>query len=133
MTARTLLLAGAAAAALVIAPSPGAAQEAAAEGGEGKVVYDRWCAGCHGVDGAGAGPGAATMLPRPRDVTRAQYQIRTTGSGELPTDADIMHIIDVGMPGTAMPGWEDLLTVAEREALVAYLKTFSRFFEGASE
>lgn len=99
----------------------------------GKDVYDRWCAGCHGVDGAGAGPGAATMLPRPRDFTRAQYQVRTTGTGELPTDADIMHVIDVGMPGTAMPGWEDALSRDEREALVAYLKSFSRFFESGPE
>jgi DMSO reductase family type II enzyme heme b subunit len=108
-----------------------AAQEQAAAGGEGKAVYDRWCAGCHGVDGKGVGPGAARMLPRPRDFTRAQYQIRTTASGELPTDADIRHVIDVGMPGTAMPGWEEILTEDERDQLVAYLKTFSRFFEGA--
>lgn len=99
----------------------------------GKDVYDRWCAGCHGVDGAGAGPGAATMLPRPRDFTRAQYQVRTTGTGELPTDADILHVIDVGMPGTAMPGWEDALGREERNALVAYLKSFSRFFENGPE
>lgn len=111
------------------APLPLQAQEQAEEENAlGREVYDQWCAGCHGVDGAGEGPGAARMLPRPRDFTRAQYQIRTTGSGELPTDEDILHIIDVGMPGTAMPGWEDILTRAERRALVDYLKTFSRFF-----
>jgi mono/diheme cytochrome c family protein len=110
--------------------APAAGQEAAA-GTEGKAVYDKWCAGCHGVDGKGAGPGAARMLPRPRDFTRAQYQIRTTASGELPTDEDIRHIIDVGMPGTAMPGWEEILTEDERDQLVAYLKTFSRFFANA--
>ena len=108
-----------------------AAQEAA--GTAGKATYDRWCAGCHGVEGKGDGPGAAMMLPRPRDFTRAQYQIRTTGSGELPTDADIMHVINVGMPNTGMPGWEALLSETEREELVAYLKTMSRFFEGAPE
>lgn len=106
-------------------PGPLSAQEA------GKEVYDRWCAGCHGVDGAGAGPGASIMLPRPRDFTRALYQVRTTGSGELPTDADILRVIDEGMPGTAMPGWEELLTRQERRDLVQYLKSFSRFFEGA--
>jgi mono/diheme cytochrome c family protein len=42
----------------------------------------------------------------------------------------MMHVINVGMPGTAMPGWEDMLSRAEREALVEYLKTFSRFFQG---
>jgi DMSO reductase family type II enzyme heme b subunit len=116
---------------LALAATTLAAQEQAAAGGEGKAVYDKWCAGCHGVDGKGVGPGAARMLPRPRDFTRAQYQIRTTGSGELPTDEDIRHVIDVGMPGTAMPGWEEILTENERDQLVAYLKTFSRFFENA--
>ena len=82
-----------------------------------------------GVDGAGEGPGAAYMLPRPRDFTQALYQIRTTPSGALPTDADIQHVIDYGMPGTAMPGWRELLSRGEREALVDYLKTFSAFFD----
>ena len=96
--------------------------------GLGKTTYDKWCSGCHGVDGDGQGVAAEYMLPRPRDFTLALYQIRTTASGELPTDADIRHIIDVGMPTTTMPGWENLLSEAERDALVDYLKTFSRFF-----
>jgi DMSO reductase family type II enzyme heme b subunit len=70
------------------------------------------------------------MLPRPRDFTLALYQVRTTSSGELPTDADMLKVINQGMPGTAMPGWEEVLTEAERLALVDYLKTFSRFFQG---
>ena len=94
----------------------------------GQVTYERWCAGCHGVDGTGDGDGAGYMLPRPRDFTQALYQIRTTASGDLPTDEDILNIIDRGMPGTTMPGWEELLSDDEREALVQYLKTFSRFF-----
>ena len=97
---------------------------------DGEVVYNQWCAGCHGEDGAGAGPAANTMLPRPRDFTLALYQVRTTSSGELPTDADMLKVINEGMPGTAMPGWEEVLTEAERLALVDYLKTFSRFFQG---
>ncbi|MGH7564832.1 MAG: c-type cytochrome [Gemmatimonadota bacterium] len=95
----------------------------------GQATYDRWCAGCHGDEGGGDGPGATTMLPRPRDFTTGLYQIRTTPSGALPTDADILRVIDEGMPGTAMPGWRDQLSQERREALVDYLKTFSGFFE----
>ncbi|HSJ15145.1 MAG TPA: c-type cytochrome [Longimicrobiales bacterium] len=95
----------------------------------GKPVYDKWCAGCHGVDGRGRGDAAPYMLPRPRDFTKALYQIRTTASGSLPTDADILRVINEGMPGSSMPGWEDQLSRGERENLVSYLKTFSRFFE----
>lgn len=95
----------------------------------GKTTYDRWCAGCHGDTGAGDGEGAGYMLPRPRDFTRGVYQIRTTSSGSLPTDADLRRVIDDGMPGTAMPGWKTRLSTRERDDLVSYLKSFSRFFE----
>lgn len=98
------------------------------EAAAGKALYDRWCAACHGESGDGQGPGAEYMLPRPRDFTTGLYQIRTTASGELPTDADILRVIDRGIPGTTMPGWRDLLSQQEREALVEYLKGFSRFF-----
>jgi cytochrome c oxidase cbb3-type subunit 2 len=75
------------------------------------------------------------MLPRPRDFTRGTYQIRTTPNGELPTDDDLARVIGDGMPGTAMPGWESKFSGAEVADLVAYIKTFSRFFEqlGAPE
>jgi DMSO reductase family type II enzyme heme b subunit len=95
----------------------------------GKAVYEKWCAECHGVDGRGDGPAATYMLPRPRDFTKGIYQIRTTPSGTLPSDADLLHIIDNGMPGTAMPGWARQLSRADRNSLVSYIKTFSRFFE----
>src|ERR1041384_297 len=68
----------------------------------GKTVYVKWCAGCHGDTGAGDGPAAHYMLPRPRDFTGAVFKIRTTASGQLPTDADLMRAIDDGLFGTAM-------------------------------
>jgi len=93
----------------------------------GRVLYERWCAECHGADGAGDGSAAASMLPRPRDFTQARYQIRTTGSGELPTDADLLRVLEVGLPGTTMPGWPNL-SRQERRDLIAHLKSYSRFF-----
>ncbi|MDE0650176.1 MAG: c-type cytochrome, partial [Gammaproteobacteria bacterium] len=105
--------------------APLAAQE---ENALGRDVYDRWCASCHGYEGLGDGYAATYMLPRPRDFTQALYQIRTTASGQLPTDDDIMRVINEGMPGTTMPGWEEELSLEERLALVDYLKSFSRFF-----
>ena len=103
MSEARLLLVGAILAALAApAPSAAAAQEAVPAG---KELYDRWCAECHGYEGKGDGSAASYMLPRPRDFTPGIYQIRTTASGELPTDEDMFAVIRDGMPGTAMPGW----------------------------
>lgn len=98
----------------------------------GKAVYDQWCAGCHGDSGAGDGEAARYMLPRPRDFSRGVFKIRTTASGEIPTDADLRRVIDFGMPGTAMPGWKGRLNEREREDVIAYVKSFSQFFTGTT-
>ena len=95
----------------------------------GRQLYDKWCSGCHGDTGAGDGDAAGYMLPRPRDFTGAVYQIRTTATGELPTDDDLRAVIDDGMPGTAMPGWAGKLSGGQRDDVIAYIKTFSRFFD----
>ena len=99
----------------------------------GKAVYIKWCTGCHGDGGGGDGPAAATMLPRPRSFTGAIYKIRSTASGQLPTDADLLRAIDEGLPGTAMPAWKTRLSDGERRDVMAYLKTFSAFFADTSQ
>lgn len=99
----------------------------------GKVVYVKWCAGCHGDTGAGDGSAAHYMLPRPRDFTGAVFKIRSTASGQLPTDADIMRAIDQGLPGTAMPEWKTRLSDRERRDVMAYIKTFSAFFADTTQ
>jgi cytochrome c oxidase cbb3-type subunit 2 len=55
------------------------------------------------------------------------YALRTTQSGSLPTDADILRTLRRGIPGTAMPAWSGL---PERTlwALVAYVQTLSPRF-----
>ena len=130
-TSRALFLAGAMVSPALLSAPALEAQEVE----RGQEVYEQWCASCHGAEGSGDGPAAEYMIPRPRDFTLGLFQIRTTGSGELPTDQDILRVIDQGMPGTTMPGWEDELPQGDREALVAYIKTFSAFFEtlGAPE
>jgi len=114
-------------AALGVLSVPGHAQEP-----RGKALYDKWCAECHGATGAGDGSAATYMLPRPRDFTKGVYQVRTTASGELPTDADLLRVIEDGMPGTAMPGWSSVLNETQRTDVVAYLKSMSQFFAGAA-
>ena len=113
----------------------GATVRLAAQGDttKGKVVYVKWCAGCHGVKGDAEGPAEHYMLPEPRDFTGAVYKIRTTATGNLPTDADLMYIIDRGLPNTAMPAWKERLSEAERKDVMTYIKTFSSFFSDTSQ
>src|SRR5213594_3770010 len=116
---------------ILLLPAPGSllAQDTTA----GKSVYVKWCAGCHGDGGAGDGVAAAYMLPRPRNFTSGLYKIRTTASGQLPTDADLERAIDEGLPGSAMPGWKGRLSQAERRDVRAYIKTLSSFFADTSQ
>ena len=120
------------AAAIFLSSSP-AVRLSAQDTTAGKKVYVKWCAGCHGDTGAGDGAAAPAMLPRPRNFTGAVYKIRTTASGQLPTDADLMRAIDEGLPGSAMPAWKARLSEAERRDVIAYIKTFSSFFVDTSQ
>src|SRR5438034_5757156 len=133
MTERALLLRVTLVVAAGTVPLPAPRSLAAQDTTAGRVVYVKWCAGCHGDGGAGDGPAAAYMLPRPRNFTGGLYKIRTTASGQLPTDADLLRAIDEGLPGSAMPGWKGRLSNAERRNVVAYIKTFSSFFADTSQ
>jgi len=91
-------------------------------------VYDANCASCHGKDGRGDGPAAGLLDPAPRDFTRGVYKFRSTSSGSLPGDDDLVRVISAGLPGTSMPAWKSRLTGAQIGALVSYVKTFSPRF-----
>jgi mono/diheme cytochrome c family protein len=95
---------------------------------DGKQLYDKNCAHCHGAKGDGNGFGAPHLTPPPRDFTAAQFKFRTTATGALPTDDDLFRVISRGLNGTGMPPWQYLLTDEERWALVDYIKTFSPKF-----
>jgi mono/diheme cytochrome c family protein len=94
----------------------------------GRQIYERRCRPCHGAEGRGDGPVAADLYPKPRDFTTAQFKLRSTPFGALPTDEDLFNVITNGLAGTAMEGWEGILSVEERWQLVAYIKTFSNRF-----
>ena len=57
----------------------------------GRRVYLRYCVGCHGQDGDGAGENAQWIEPKPRDFTAAVFKCRSTPTGTLPTDEDLFH------------------------------------------
>lgn len=94
----------------------------------GKAVYVKRCQACHGERGDGQGPVAPFLDPRPRDFTAGVYKLRTTGSGEPPTDDDLFRTVTRGMPGTAMPAWPQL-PADDRRAVIGYIKRLSDVFK----
>lgn len=94
----------------------------------GKDIYEKKCYYCHGITGDGNGPAAPRLDPKPRNFTRNEYKIRSTGLGVLPTDEDLFRIITSGVEGSAMPFWSTL-TVAERWQIIHYIKTFNKDFK----
>lgn len=91
---------------------------------EGREVYLRYCAGCHGEQGDGKGPASAMLIVKPRDFTSGVFKFCSTPSGSLPTDEDLYKVITRGLYRTSMPEWS-LLSEKDRVAVVQYLKTFS--------
>jgi mono/diheme cytochrome c family protein len=93
----------------------------------GKKSFDRYCISCHGVEGDGRGPSAEWLDPRPRILTSGVFKFRSTASGELPTDADLLRTITNGLHNTYMPRWAPI-TAREREDVVQYVKSLSPRF-----
>ncbi len=91
---------------------------------EGRDIYNRFCANCHGLDGTANTAAARQMDPPPRDLTQALFKHKTSPGNQLPTDADLIRVIQHGVPGTGMAAWGHLAST-ELDAVTQYLKMFS--------
>jgi len=103
----------------------------------GKKVYQKYCVICHGAKGDGKGligiihrveKSGLTWATYPRDFTVGVYKFRSTPTGCLPTDKDVLNIIKNGIPRSGMPSHNDL-SAKEREDVKEYIKTFARRWE----
>lgn len=90
----------------------------------GSAVFARYCAGCHGTQGDGQGEVAAMLYPRPRDLVEAELKFSSRRSPELPTDADLMRLLERGLKGTAMPSFR-WMPESDRLAVIGFIKTLS--------
>lgn len=80
----------------------------------GRQVYYEHCATCHGERGRGDGPGGAGLYPPPADLTAEHFFHHS--------DHRVLEWVGNGIPGSAMPGFKDRLTLEERQAVVAFIR-----------
>lgn len=88
---------------------------------KGGKLYQEYCSACHGINGQGDGELAYLVYPKPRDLSKGSFKIRSTPAGMPPTDADLNKTITLGLPGTAMPAF-NFLDDPEIKSLVSYIK-----------
>jgi mono/diheme cytochrome c family protein len=60
----------------------------------------------------------------PRDFTTGTFKFRSTPSGSLPTDDDLLKVIIRGIPRSGMPSFAEL-SQEKRNAVIQFIKTFS--------
>ncbi|HAK55885.1 MAG TPA: cytochrome C [Acidobacteria bacterium] len=100
----------------------------------GEEVYTSRCVICHGDNGDGMGlvgivhraqaNGLVTTI-YPRDFTAGVFKFRSTPSGTLPTDDDLMRIVTEGISRSGMPSHTDM-PEADRLNVISFIKTFSQ-------
>ena len=93
----------------------------------GHQVYEANCVMCHGINGDGQGMAAHMFRVPPRDFRQGFFKFRSTLSGSMPTDNDLLQTVTQGIRWTGMVGRPDL-SEADGRAVVQYLKTFSPRF-----
>ncbi len=80
----------------------------------GQRIFNTHCTRCHGDDGAGDGPQAAQLQPRPANFR--QMLVSYDGAA---------YVIRHGVPGSGMPAWP-LLTPGEIQAVTYYMRSIER-------
>lgn len=97
---------------------------------DGKVMFDSYCAVCHGKAAKGDGPAASALKAKPKDLTMLSFANAGTFP-ETKVRRYIEGLDEVPAHGTRdMPMWGDLFKSLDRDmapirvsALVEHLKT----------
>jgi mono/diheme cytochrome c family protein len=91
----------------------------------GREIYTAKCAVCHGANGDGRAPAAASLQRKPADFTDAAMV------AEMPGNYWVWRVSEGGLAepfrskGSAMPAWKDELSMNDRWAVIAYTHTLS--------
>ena len=83
---------------------------------KGKNLFTTICVSCHGADGKGDGPSAASLNPKPRNFTSKEGWVNG------PKLSGIFTTLSEGISGSGMSAY-DYLTPEERISLAHYIRT----------
>jgi mono/diheme cytochrome c family protein len=98
---------------------------------DGQVLFEHYCAVCHGKDAKGTGPAADALKKAPADLT----QITRKSGGNFP-EVHVMRVIKgddvVGAHGSRdMPIWGELFTsLSSRETSELRVNALMHYLEG---
>lgn len=81
---------------------------------QGSEVYQTYCIGCHGPNQDGNGVNAGSLYPKPRNLRDAPFM-------QAMSYQRITTSLHKGVPGTAMPRWENTLTETQIGDVIAYV------------
>jgi len=101
-----------------------ATSEAPVDLEQGRTIYERHCADCHGAEGRGDGRLAISLSPRPGNLISAQTSAKS--------DQELLKIIAEGRPRTAMGGWDERLSQEDQVAVLAYIRSLVKFTRSAT-
>jgi len=93
---------------------------------QGRAIFPRHCAQCHGAEGLGDGPAAKTTDPAPRNFTQPRGWKNGYGL------AAIYKTMSTGIAGSAMAAF-DYLPARDRMALAHYVQSLALFQRGPED
>lgn len=85
----------------------------------GKILYEKNCANCHGEKGAGDGPDTQFLMVQPANFHSLESRSKT--------DWELMNTITFGAAFSPMHGWSDRLTEDERWDVLRYIRLLAPF------
>lgn len=87
----------------------------------GRQLFRENCVACHGENGAGNGPAADTLNPKPRDLRARAYL-------DFVTPFHLYQAITLGVAGTAMPEFGEAFSSEQSWSLAFYVMTLRQGF-----
>ncbi len=89
---------------------------------DGARLYFQNCARCHGE--LGDGNGLVLLDPKARHFGFEKFKLGTTSNPYAPSDDDLLHTLRRGIPGSAMPAF-DQLPEADLRAIIGHVRVLT--------